>query len=74
MFSLAVSYDTDVNTKDVIKDVDKDVNTNLLDNCSEMTEFCPRLLSRRKETFSERLLKEVDFKIGEKWSDDFDVK
>ena len=30
--------------------------------------------SRRKETFSERLLKEVDFKIGEKWSDDYDVK
>ena len=41
MFSLAVSYDTEL--------YNKDVNTNLLDNYSEMTEFCPsyRVVEKR---------------------------
>ena len=41
MFNLAVSYDTEL--------YNKDVNTNLLDNYSEMTEFCPsyRVVEKR---------------------------
>ena len=66
MFSLAVSYDTEL--------YNKDINTNLFDNYSEMTELCPSYRVVEKIHFSERLLKEVDFKIGEKWSDDYDVK
>ena len=41
LFSLAVSYDTEL--------YNKDVNTNLLDNYSEMIEFCPsyRVVEKR---------------------------
>ena len=41
MFSLAVSYDTEL--------YNKDVNTNLLDNYGEMAELCPsyRVVEKR---------------------------
>ena len=42
MFSLVVSYDTEL--------YNKDVNTNLLDNYSEMAELCPsyRVVEKRE--------------------------
>ena len=65
IFSLAVNYDTEL--------YNKDVNTNLLDNYSEMTELCPsyRVVEKR---YSQRGFWRKLIVQGEQWSDDYDVK
>ena len=45
MFSLAESYDTEL--------YNKDVNTNILDNYGEITEFCPSYREILSEAFEE---------------------
>ena len=62
---LAENFDIELYTKDV--------NKSLLDNYDDKTEFC--LCYRVVEnSFSERFLKKVNFKIGEQMSDDYDLK